>query len=344
MFLRDLPGKTIKDVADSLESPQGRTVRVEERKIRFALTAAEPSITIDTATLPVRSATVDTLANWADVPVPWLNRQPADLQEVILNRVFDRRVDDASIRFDDQQIFEIRDPKRGVVIEPRQIVGVASKVIAPSAEVVAYDLTNEEFGLDVIVPDGFDRGIGGDKPTARRVGDLTKAGLRFGHNRKRNLAPWVQPYFYRLVCTNGMEMQDGGMKVKMQGQSVDEVLMEIEAAAQRAMGAAEERIKHFYDLRNERVTTPEQAILRIGEERSLPDRTVQDLIRRVPTITDGEGNTTMFEIVNLVTNQANEPSIRSRTTSSRGLEVAGGGVVSDHVERCGHCQSRLVGN
>jgi hypothetical protein len=343
MYLRDLPGKTVKDVADAMEAPPGQVVRVEERKIKFHLTAAEPAIAIDTATLPVRSSTIETLADWAEVPTKWLMRQSPTLQEAVLNHVFDHRFDNASVRFDENTVYEVTDPKReGKAVEPRRLVDVASKVIAPSAEVVAFDLTQDNFGLDIIVPDGFDRGIGGDKPTARRVGDLTKAGLRFGHNRKRNLAPWVQPYFYRLICTNGMEMPDNEMKVSAQGQSVDEVIMEIELAAQRAMGAAEDRIRHFYEMREQRVATPEQALLRIGEERALPDRTVQDLLRRVPTITDADGNTTMFDLVNLVTNQANEPSIRSRSNSSRALEVAGGGVVSDHVERCNHCQSRLL--
>jgi hypothetical protein len=47
----------------------------------------------------------------------------------------------------------------------------------------------------------------------------------------------------------------------------------------------------------------------------------------------------MFDLVNLVTNAANEPGVSPRLRSQ--LQRVGGTVVTQHHARCGHCQSRL---
>jgi hypothetical protein len=49
----------------------------------------------------------------------------------------------------------------------------------------------------------------------------------------------------------------------------------------------------------------------------------------------------MFDVVNLMTNQANNPSIDVRSSTRRNLQRAGGNIVTDHAERCGTCHSRL---
>jgi hypothetical protein len=57
-------------------------------------------------------------------------------------------------------------------------------------------------------------------------------------------------------------------------------------------------------------------------------------------IAEGEA-ATMFHLINLITNEANNPAIASRPTSRRALEAAGGTVVAEHADRCTHCAQRL---
>src|SRR5690606_39919886 len=62
---------------------------------------------------------------------------------------------------DDTGIEIIREP--GIkYIDPRRLVEIASRVIDTNAQVVEFWNTPDEFRLDVITPENFDRGIGGD--------------------------------------------------------------------------------------------------------------------------------------------------------------------------------------
>lgn len=174
------------------------------------------------------------------------------------------------------------------------------------------------------------------------MGDLTRGGIRVGMDSKHNLAPWVQPYQYRLACTNGMETMDAGLRVDARGSSVEEVLAEFEAAADRAFRRVEDEIAAFYEMRNQRVANPERTLIRMAQERGLPDRTVVTLAERVPSMIGEDGSASMFDLVNLLTNQANDPRIRNRAGARRTLEQVGGSFVTEHKERCSHCQHALA--
>ena len=49
----------------------------------------------------------------------------------------------------------------------------------------------------------------------------------------------------------------------------------------------------------------------------------------------------MYEVVNLVTNEANNPALRNRTNIRQQLERAGGDVAIDPANRCDKWESRL---
>jgi hypothetical protein len=132
------------------------------------------------------------------------------------------------------------------------------------------------------------------------------------------------------------------LKVDARGSTIDEVLAELEAAAERAFSRVENEIAAFYDLRSQPVENPERMLIRLADEHSLPDRTLATLTRMAST-EDVPDEPNMFDITNMVTNLANDPHIRNRTGARRTLEQVGGSVVSAHYERCGHCNARLVG-
>ncbi len=199
--------------------------------------------------------------------------------------------------------------------------------------------SKDEFSFDVRVPETHDRGLGGDAPSGPgQVGDITAGGVTVKIDRKRSLSPAVQPYLYRLVCTNGMVAVDPGLKMDARGQSVDEVLAEFEALAEQAFSRVEDQISAFYDLRNTRVDNPERTLIAIAREQNIPDRSLAGMMRLAASEEMGD-NPSMFDLLNLVTNFANSaqnPGGRFR------LEAAAGAVIDDHAARCGHCQSRLL--
>lgn len=344
MFLRDIPTETLTDLKDKLDT----------RSLQTAINATD--INIDhvgreirlgqVASVPMTNESLSYVGEFLGVPAPWIKKEDNDIVATVLNMKAQRSHHPIVVRYlADEAIMSIREPG-AKVIEPRQLIDVAAHVLTPDAQVIDFINSTRQFGLDVVVHDGSDRGIGGDiaggGPQNRKVGDLTKGGLRFGQDVHQNLAPWVQPYTYRLACTNGMEIPDNGLKIDARGNTVEEVLLELEAAAERAMSRVERDIEHFYAMREEKVANPERALARMAAEHGLSDRLRVSLIDGLPgIIEEGAGDLSMFDLVNLTTNLANDPSI-SNWGTRRNLQRFGGQTVTTHVERCNTCASKLT--
>ena len=131
------------------------------------------------------------------------------------------------------------------------------------------------------VTDSFINGFGGDPA----VNDITHGGLRWLHDSsKANLAPAVQPYFYRLICTNGMEMFDPLLKIDARGGTVDSMLEALEVSARRAFERVERDITHFYALRELKVENPERTLRRMALEGGLSERLSRSLLDAVPSM------------------------------------------------------------
>lgn len=336
MFLRDLPDMTLTALADEVNDTSEAT-QIAVSTINFNLDADEPTLRLGEVEVPATRTGLESLAGFMKVPAPFLLDLPRDEQQFILSRVKDRVGQAVSVRYTPAGVTGAYTPGQ-TPMNPRRLVEVAMRVMDPTSQVIQYRESSEEVFFDTTVP--LDRVTTGDPA----VNDLTAAGLRFGQNRARNLAPWVEEYAYRLVCTNGMELPDTSLpRVDARGASVEEILANLEARAQEAFARVEGRINAFYDLRNQRIEGDvSQALLRVAQEHGLPDRTAMTLVRdRLPAaIAEGEA-ATMFDLTNLVTNEANNPAFQGRHGTRRALEQAGGLMISDHHDRCTHCQSKL---
>lgn len=339
MFLRETTGQTVADVATLLDTHantwQGSTGEIEVR-----LTEEQPVIAFGPAhapktEVPATSEGLKPLANFLDIPEKFLLRLPADERQFILERQLRRAGADLALSYGDVGIIEVLKPGQRR-IPAVAFAEIAGRVVSEDAPVIQWLNTGDDLRLDVVVRDGANQGIGGDP----QVDDITKGGIRIGQDRKHNLAPFAQPFLYRLFCTNGMETRDEGLKFSIQGKTVEDVLIELEAAAQRAFGQVDEKIAAYYDLRNQRVENPERTLLTLGEEQGLPNRTVAALARRIPAEVEGD-EVTMFDLVNIITNAANDPAIGSRTAVRRQLETVGGNLTNEHALRCTHCQHKL---
>lgn len=332
MFIRDLPDLSLTTLKDALDR------KYEDLSIKtgdVVVKSAEGSIRIGKR--EVRSTTngLVAIAAFVGVPKPLVTRIDSDLTDYLMNAMLQRTPADAVIRVTDECITAVREPG-AKNIEPRNIVDVATRVLTADARVDNYFSDSSSFGLDVVVHDKSKIGVHGDP----KVGDITKAGLRFRQNVIQNLVPNVSPYMMRLVCTNGMEVADASLKVDARGNTVEEVLKHLEAAAERAFSRVERDIKHFYDMRNEMVENPERSLARMSYERGLSDRMRMHLTDRVPAMLDASGSASMFDIVNLITNTANDPAI-TREGARRDLQLFGGSLITLHTERCRTCASAL---
>lgn len=336
MYLRDLPGTTLEDLATEFDQklkPWGGGAH----EITLDLEADAPTLRLGSQEMIASESGLSVLASYFDVPPKFLLRCDKDEQQYILSNRIDRTGGELTVWWGGQGIAEVHSPTQ-VRIPPHHLVESAMRILPPDSPVVESWSDAGEMRVDVVVPEGFDRYVGGDPGE----GDLTRGGVRFGQDRKHNTAPWVQPLLYRLVCTNGMEVPDLGIRVEARSATAEEITAMFEAEVKRAVDRLEDDIRAFYDLRNQPLgADPTGALRRAALEQNLPLRTVGRLEDLLPAVLAESGTATMFDVVNLMTNQANNPALGQRSSSRRNLQIAGGGLVYDHAERCSACHARL---
>lgn len=343
MHLRELGDQTLADIAEQVGTTTDETVDMKNQNLVVDIVdrgciEVPPEEGGVPLLIPATLSSILALGTWIGVPTKFLDRQDPDVQQYILQTLLERSPGEGMLVYDENQgIHQVLD-RRQKLINPAALVEAVARVIDPQAPVSDFWSNQAEFRLDVMAPEGFDRGIGGDP----QVEDITRGGIRIFRDVAHNQAPTVQPWMFRLDCTNGMEIEDEGLKVEARGGTVEEVLEEFEAMAERAFSEVEGHIKSFYDLRSVRVPNPERTLVRIGEEQGLPNRTIVTMVEQLPEVIADDGSASMFELANAVTNLANEPRLRHRSGVRRTLERVGGRMVTAHVARCRTCQSRLV--
>jgi hypothetical protein len=340
MHTRENPTHVASDLYDLIAPPVDRQLVVTDKiqvdlcvsnEIKFPNAGGESG----NVTLPATAEGIFALGDWLKIPTKFLGRLDPEVQDNLLNALLQRTHDETVIKYNDDGIVDVV-PTNDRQIDPREIVDIAIRVIGPEADVVDWRKDATGYGFDLIVPVDYAGGvIGGDA----QVGDLTRGGLRFGQDLKHNLAPWVQRYLYRLVCTNGMEIPSQ-MRFNARGMTTEGIIESLEEEAQAAFDKLDVDIRAFYDLRNQPVIHPEQTLVRMADEHGMSDRTLASLIRELPDYTIN-GQSTMFDLVNLITNYANNDTLVNRFNARRSLEIMGGQVTYDHVTRCDQCSSRL---
>lgn len=336
MFLRDKPTMTLTELADQVGLP-GESVSVSGTDIRLEIDGEEQSIHVGSRTVPFSEAGAEALSSFTQIPVPFMKRLlsngAADVAVDLTNTLLARNPQMVIARIDDTRgLVRLNEPGQKV-IDPRGVVDVAMRVLGPDSLVVEQMLSTGEFFFDAFMPTNEY----GDK----RVKDITRAGLRFSQNIKQNLAPVVAPFMYRLICTNGMQTRSEGLAVDARGGTVDEVLANLEAMAQLAFSRVEKDIEHFYALRDVPAPNPERILSRMATEHNLSDRMRLRLIDAIPTVLGDSGEASMFDLVNLVTNTANDPEVAGRRGNRLAFERFGGAAVDDHASRCRSCSSKL---
>lgn len=343
MYLRDLPGTTLEDLATEYDQRLTTWGGVSQH-IRVMLEDEQPHLRLGEHEVPATRGGLASFATFFDIPPKFFARLDPDQQHFLLSTQINRADTEVTVQYNADGIYDIR--KAGEVrVRPQRLIEAAMATFPGNSPIVDHWLDQVELRVDVIFPEGFERGIGGDPEAGEPgVGDITRGGIRIGQDRKINSAPWLQPFLWRRVCTNGMELPDQGLKVNAVGATEREIEMLFEAEIARAVDRLEDDIHAFYDLRNTSLgSDPVGALRRAAAEQNLPLRTTGRLEDLVPALADGtEGREiTMFDVVNLMTNQANDPEIGLRSSTRRNLQRGGGNLVNDHAERCGTCHSRL---
>lgn len=336
-YLREPAGITLRELADELHT-NDRVWGGVTGEMRVNREGDRLSLAFGSNEVPMTRDALEQVSTFVKVPRAFILEQKPSLQEHILTELLRDHAANVSVRYTEGGVSEIYRPER-VRLEPHQLVQSAIKVVGEESEVVEWHIDPDELIFDTMVPLDYDRGIGGD----RVVGDISRGGVRVHQDRKNNHAPSVNSYLYRLACTNGMVVPETGLTIDARGSSVDIMLAEFELAAEHAFSQVERQIEHFYALRQQRLEGDiTQTVLRVAEERGLSARMGRDLAMRVPDQLSAETlghDPTMFDLINLFTNQANQPG--TRLSTRRRLEAAGGRLVTEHHDRCGTCYQQV---
>lgn len=335
MFIKQLPELSITQLLER-EAPTTRDFTVGTDQISVAVNnQSDDAIRIGDEEIPATGEGLVALGSWTGVPAKLVGNLDADLLTHLLNGLLSRKTDDVQVSISDSGLQDLYSPgaKR---IDPAEVLGIASRVVGADAQVVEWRQNNKGYGFEVVT-----------RPTVVEeaelvVNDISHGGLRFGHDWKAGYLPWVQPFIYRLVCTNGMEIPDATLAVSTEGNTLEEVIADLELKAQAAFGRVESDIEAFYALRGHPVSDPERLLVRMGAEQGIGDRRLRTILEVLPEYMDEAGNVSQFDIVNILTNEANRETLDQRFTARRQLQRAGGNIAFEHRTRCGVCQSTLL--
>lgn len=331
--LRPTPTNTLRGLAEGF-SPPRETLRVESGSAIVFADDME-SLRVNDIELPATAEAVELIAGWAKVPKAFLDRRGPRSQEIIMNLVLSEINQAALIRIGQNDgVLSVLSPDQ-IPFSPNMIIDVASNILGEDAPVVSTKADTSEFFLDVVATPQVMDDLGDP-----RVGDITKGGLRFHMDIARNLAPVVNPYYYRLWCTNGCSSIHEDTKVDARGLTIDEVMADLEIKARLAFGAVEAEVAAMYELRNQIVDNPERTINRMARDYGVSDRMRTRLVDSIPALVDTVGEVTMFDLIQTATHMANAPGVNTRG-QRLALENFGGAVISSHVERCVACASKL---
>jgi hypothetical protein len=177
-------------------------------------------------------------------------------------------------------------------------------------------------------------------PFRPEVGDITHGGVRFYTYPYALKSPVAIPYFERLVCTNGMCTEEKLGRISIKGNTVPEIIDELEAKARYLMGVVDAGLGAYAETAAKRVPGSIQAFAyQLGKEyglsKSVMDE-VMSLINQLP-----EDQVSVYDVNQAFTAVAN----RDVTGPTRAkLQTLGGALAlqaDKMIQRCGTCERLL---
>lgn len=289
-------------------------------------------------TIPFDSQAENLFAQYLGISAPYLKKCPMELKIANVNHWLQSRgSSDATLHLLGNNLEGIHDTGYKFIPMRPTMARVAS-VFEPDDEVKYQRIDKGYLHLDVLsnknsieVP-----GLGTDHRPME--GDITHAGIRFNMYPSAILqAPRLQTYMHRLVCSNGMAVDEPEFGVTLRGNTIDEIMQELEVAASRLMENMPTRLEAY---RNS-AEVPIEGDLALfihqySAERGLPAKMASRVMDNLPLLGD---NPTAYDVTQLYTGLANDESLRYSTMIK--MQEAGGNLALNSAEvthRCSHCE------
>lgn len=335
-YLRDESTQTLGDLREELGEDTARPIRLTtptQMSVTLATGADDRIVRVGTHEMPATTESIDQISDYAEVPRKFRDRFSGDLefQEMMINRALARLPEkELEVWHSDDVVTSILGTNQVRIFEG-DFVDAAITAMGAEGLVETFTSDGRLFVLEARVPSTSDRGVGGDPA----VNDLTTGGLLFTQDLQHHRSPEIARVLYRLACTNGMVVTEADSRVSLKGNTVEEILVEMGELAESIFSKVEHDIEEFYTLRGQAVQNPERELMRLADEFDIPTTARNELLTRAVMAED------MFDLVNLVTNEANNPAYDDRFAMRRRLWESGGRITHSHADRCPTCRHRL---
>ena len=165
---------------------------------------------------------------------------------------------------------------------------------------------------------------------ARKVGDISHAGLRV----KMNGRPEVAAYIYTLRCTNGMIGEDSYPAQVETGRPI-QMHEAVARLVQEQVQLANALCQRLVQSDETTVANPQVTLIRLARERGVGDRLTRRLIERIPSL---EEPVSQYDLTSLITSEANGLGFQDRERLQRFGHAV---TMAVPDARCSHCGSTL---
>lgn len=203
----------------------------------------------------------------------------------------------------ENHLIALQSPDRPVL--PLQSVGdIVTRCFDPQDEVITLLRDESKFHLDIATNHTVEVPPVETIPD-RRVGDITRGGVRILATPHKSTPPVVQGYFFRYVCTNGMTDDRAEGTVSLKGHTVPELIDELELAARKVLGNMQERLDDYAALATKRVPgNPATFAYRIAQENNLSAAVTERIMSRAGALPLDEERLSLYDVANIFTEVA----------------------------------------
>lgn len=286
------------------------------------------------------------LSAYLGVSKTYLAKCPDDLKAHNLNYWLQRRANAAAvIEATDEHWITIHKPNL-IILPLARVAEVITTTMPGHYEIVQLIRNDTRFHCDIVtdhrVEVAPDDRIEDRRQGDRTVGDITHGGVRILANPTEVEAPQVLTYLHRLWCTNGSTSPESEGTIRLKGNTLDDIFIEMEAACRRVMGDLDTKLADYAALAQQYPPGgPTRFAWQLGREHGLGQRLMDRIIERVNILPD---DASLYDVQQVFTEMANSGTVNYKTMTK--LQHLGGSLAFDTeaaVHRCGTC-TRLLPN
>lgn len=283
------------------------------------------------------------LAQYLGVSKTYLAKCPPDLKATNLNYWLRRRENAAAV-IESVSDHWVTIHKPGLLILPlSQVADIITTTMAADYEIVQLIRNDTRFHIDIITPHHVeiepDTRIEDRRPGSHQVGDITHGGVRILANPTEVEAPQVLSYLHRLWCTNGSTSPEAEGTIRLKGNTVEDILVEMEGVCRRVLGELDGKLADYAALAQTFPPgTPGGFAYQLGREYKLPQKLMDRIMERVSVL---PGDASLYDIQQVFTELANGAVSYKLMMKLQQLSGEIAFNTQQVTHRCGTCERLL---